>query len=76
VLFISLCLLLQCVIYQFMLVVTVCDSYEYFLEVVVNPVDSNVLNLNHEPLARTNCTLAPAYTLCIALKGYAPGLIN
>jgi hypothetical protein len=87
VLFISLCLSLQCVIYQFMLscysviyqfmlVVTVCDSYEYFSEVVVNPVDSNVLNLNHEPLAITNCTLAPAYTLCISLKGYAPRLIN
>jgi hypothetical protein len=59
-----------------MLVVTVCDSYEYFLEVVVNPVDSNVLNLNPEPLARMNCTLAPAYTFCIALKGYTPGLIN
>jgi hypothetical protein len=64
------------VIYQFMLVVTVCDSYEYFSEVVVNPVDSNVLNLNHEPLDRTNCTLAPAYTLRVALKGYTPRLIN
>ena len=46
-----------------MLAVTVCDSYEYFLEVVVNPVDNNFLNLNRETLARMNCTLAPAYTL-------------
>jgi hypothetical protein len=59
-----------------MLVVTVCDSYEYFSEVVVNPVDNNVLNLNREPLARTNCTLAPTYTLHVALKGYTPKLIN
>ena len=33
------------VISWFMLVVTACDSYECLSEVVVNPVDSNVLNL-------------------------------